>query len=71
MGGQLRVFAKMGLVSQVFSEDSLGQLTGDIAIGHNRYSTRGSSRIDNVQPLLVGKGNDTLAIAHNGNIINA
>ena len=70
-GRKLRVYANMGLVSQVFSEDSLSQLTGDIAIGHNRYSTRGSSRINNVQPILVGKGSGTMAIAHNGNIINA
>ena len=70
-GRKLRVYANMGLVSQVFSEDSLSQLTGDIAIGHNRYSTRGSSRISNVQPILVGKGTGTMAIAHNGNIINA
>jgi amidophosphoribosyltransferase len=70
-GTRLRVYAKMGLVSQVFSEDSLSQLSGDIAIGHNRYSTRGSSRLTNVQPIVVGKSSDTLAIAHNGNIINA
>ena len=69
-GKKLRVYANMGLVSQVFSEDSLSQLTGDIAIGHNRYSTRGSSRITNTQPILVGKGSSTMAIAHNGNIIN-
>ena len=60
----------MGLVSQVFSEDSLTRLTGDIAIGHNRYSTRGSSRVGNVQPIIVGEGSNTLALAHNGNIIN-
>jgi len=70
-GKKLRIYANMGLVSQVFSEDSLSQLTGDIAIGHNRYSTRGSSRITNTQPILVGKGSSTMAIAHNGNIINA
>ena len=70
-GKRLQVYAKMGLVSQVFSEDSLSQLTGDIAIGHNRYSTRGSSRVTNVQPILVGKGSNTIAIAHNGNIVNA
>jgi len=70
-GTKLSVYAKMGLVSQVFSEDSLSQLTGDIAIGHNRYSTRGSSRLTNVQPIVVGRSSDTLAIAHNGNIINA
>jgi amidophosphoribosyltransferase len=61
----------MGLVSQVFSEESLSQLTGDIAIGHTRYSTRGSSRAMNAQPIVLGKGSDTMAIAHNGNLINA
>ncbi len=70
-GKNLQVYAKMGLVSQVFSEESLSQLTGDIAIGHNRYSTRGSSRAMNAQPIVVGKGSDNMAIAHNGNIINA
>jgi len=70
-GKRLQVYAKMGLVSQVFNEDSLSQLSGNIAIGHNRYSTRGSSRVTNVQPIIVGKGKATIAIAHNGNIINA
>ena len=70
-GKSLRVYADMGLVSQVFDEGSLSRLTGNIAIGHNRYSTRGSSQIMNVQPLLVGQGADTLAIAHNGNLTNA
>ena len=70
-GKRLQVYARMGLVSQVFSEDSLSQLTGDIAIGHNRYSTRGSSRVANAQPIIVGKGSNTIAIAHNGNIVNA
>ncbi len=70
-GKRLQVYAKMGLVSQVFDEESLGRLTGHIAIGHNRYSTRGSSRDCNVQPIVVGAGAGTLAIAHNGNITNA
>ena len=70
-GKGLQVYAKMGLVSQVFNEDSLSHLTGNIAIGHNRYSTRGSSRVINVQPIIVGKGKATIAVAHNGNIINA
>ncbi len=70
-GKRLQVYAKMGLVSQIFDEDSLSNLTGHIAIGHNRYSTRGSSRICNIQPIVVGKGSDALAIAHNGNITNA
>ncbi|MEE8598431.1 MAG: amidophosphoribosyltransferase [Dehalococcoidales bacterium] len=70
-GKGLQVYAKMGLVSQVFSEDSLTRLSGDIAIGHNRYSTRGSSRVINVQPIIVGSGSNTMGIAHNGNIVNA
>jgi len=70
-GKRLQVYAEMGLVSQVFTEDSLSQLIGHMAIGHNRYSTRGSSRVINVQPLLVGKGSSTIAVAHNGNIVNA
>ena len=70
-GKRLQVYANMGLVSQVFDEHSLTQLTGDIAIGHNRYSTRGSSRVTNAQPLIVGEGKNALAIAHNGNIVNA
>lgn len=69
-GKKISVYARMGLVSQVFSEDSLKQLSGHIAIGHNRYSTMGSSRICNAQPMVVSKGSDTLAIAHNGNIVN-
>ncbi len=70
-GKKLRVHARMGLVSQVFNEESLSQLTGHIAIGHNRYSTKGSSRICNAQPIVVSNGSDTIAIAHNGNILNA
>jgi len=70
-GKRLQVYARMGLVSQVFTEDSLSHLKGDIAIGHNRYSTRGSSRVVNAQPLIVGNGENAIAIAHNGNIVNA
>jgi len=70
-GRKIQVYANMGLVSQVFNEETLSQLTGDIAIGHNRYSTRGSSRLTNAQPIVVGKDSNSLAIAHNGNIVNA
>ncbi len=71
-GKKINVYARMGLVSQVFSEESLTQLAGGyIAIGHNRYSTTGSNRDCNVQPIIVGKGSNTIAVAHNGNIINA
>ncbi|MBI4186499.1 MAG: amidophosphoribosyltransferase [Chloroflexi bacterium] len=70
-GSRLHVYADMGLVSQVFNEDALDLLRGDIAIGHNRYSTTGSSRIINAQPILAGKGAESIAVAHNGNIVNA
>ena len=70
-GQKLQVYARMGLVSQVFTEESLSQLGGHIAIGHNRYSTKGSSRICNAQPMIVGKEIEPIAIAHNGNIVNA
>ena len=70
-GKKIRVYVGMGRVSHVFSEDSLSHLTGHIAIGHNRYSTAGSSRVGNAQPIVVGDGDSTIAIAHNGNIINA
>jgi amidophosphoribosyltransferase len=70
-GKKIEVFAKMGLVSQVFNETALSQLKGYIAIGHDRYSTTGSSRTCNAQPILVGEGDKTIAIAHNGNITNS
>jgi amidophosphoribosyltransferase len=70
-GKKLQVYARMGLVSQVFDENTLSQLTGHIAIGHNRYSTTGSSRVCNAQPILLSSNSDELAIAHNGNIVNA
>ena len=70
-GKKIQFYGDMGLVSQVFDENSLGQLTGHIAIGHNRYSTTGSSRRMNIQPLLLGTGADTIAIGNNGNIVNS
>ncbi|MFC1873489.1 amidophosphoribosyltransferase [Chloroflexota bacterium] len=70
-GEGIQFYGKMGLVSHVFNEESLSQLKGHIAIGHNRYSTTGSNRIANVQPIIVGDGENTFAISHNGNIVNA
>lgn len=70
-GKGIQIYTNMGLVTQVFNEESLSKLTGHIAIGHNRYSTSGSSEICNAQPIIVGKGAETIAIAHNGNIVNA
>jgi amidophosphoribosyltransferase len=70
-GKKIRVFTGMGRVSSIFTEDSLKPLTGHIAIGHNRYSTSGSSSPANAQPILVGNDSYTIAIAHNGNLVNA
>ena len=61
----------MGLVSQVFDPASLGKLKGDRAIGHVRYSTTGSSTLANAQPLVADTVRGPLAIAHNGNLVNA
>ncbi len=70
-GKKISIYTGMGRVSNVFSEESLSKLAGHIAIGHNRYSTSGSSRAANAQPIVVGNGNAAMAIAHNGNIVNA
>ena len=70
-GRRIRLHAGMGLVSQVFDETTLGQLPGVMAIGHNRYSTMGSSRRANVQPILVKGAQGEIALGHNGNIINS
>lgn len=69
--GKLYIHTDMGLVSHVFNEDELAKLKGDMAIGHNRYSTTGSSAACNAQPVLVGSTDLKLALGHNGNIINA
>jgi amidophosphoribosyltransferase len=61
----------MGLVSQVFQEEDLHHLQGFAAIGHTRYSTTGSSRLENAQPFVVRGPNGTIALGHNGNIVNA
>ncbi len=61
----------MGLVSQVFNEDNLGNLHGDRAIGHTRYSTTGSASLRNAQPYVIETLEGPLAVAHNGNLLNA
>ncbi|MGQ9811617.1 MAG: amidophosphoribosyltransferase, partial [bacterium] len=61
----------LGLVNEVFDDLNLRNITGRIAIGHNRYSTTGSPRTSNVQPLIVDIKGRPLAIAHNGNLVNA
>lgn len=61
----------MGLVNEVFSEKKLNELLGNIGIGHVRYSTAGASCIENTQPLVLNYVKGTLALAHNGNLVNA
>lgn len=70
-GQRIYLHTQMGLVAQVFDEASLSQLRGNIAIGHTRYSTMGSSRIINAQPLKVDSPLGEMALGHNGNIVNA
>ncbi|MCD6303258.1 MAG: amidophosphoribosyltransferase [Anaerolineae bacterium] len=69
-GQRAKLYKDMGLVSQVFNEDNLKPLQGHIAIGHNRYSTTGSSRRLNAQPFLLESMLGPVAIAHNGNLVN-
>ena len=70
-GENVVVHADMGLVTQIFREPDFYPLVGDMAIGHTRYSTSGSSELCNAQPLLVEGEHGQLAVANNGNIINA
>ncbi|HTZ10994.1 MAG TPA: amidophosphoribosyltransferase [Candidatus Margulisiibacteriota bacterium] len=69
--GIVCVHKDMGLVSDVFDEQVLGKLKGDMACGHVRYSTTGSSVLKNSQPLLIDYAKGTLCIAHNGNLVNS
>jgi amidophosphoribosyltransferase len=70
-GGVIRMHTGMGLVAEAFTDGDLEKVTGDLSIGHTRYSTTGSSDSQNAQPLLVHGVNGTLALGHNGNIINS
>jgi amidophosphoribosyltransferase len=69
-GNEVRSHKDMGLVSQVFNESILKQLEGNLAVGHTRYSTTGSSRRANAQPAILETRLGTLALAHNGNLVN-
>ena len=70
-GKQFREFKGMGLVSQIFNGDILHDLIGNMAVGHTRYSTTGSSALRNAQPLTGNCLRGQIAIAHNGNLTNA
>jgi len=69
--GSMHLEVGMGLVADVFSDSRLKKLPGNIAIGHNRYSTTGGSRIKNAQPCLIEYAGGTMAMGHNGNLVNA
>ena len=69
--GNICAHKGMGLVSEVFHEDVLQKLHGNIGIGHVRYSTAGASSVENAQPIFYNYSKGTLALAHNGNITNA
>lgn len=69
--GKVTAYKDMGLVNEVFTGEQLESMKGDIGVGHVRYSTAGSSTRENAQPLVLNYVKGTLALAHNGNLINA
>jgi len=70
-GSNLMSHKGMGLVGDVFGDAALARLKGEAAVGHVRYSTTGSSNINNAQPFLITYSHGQIAIAHNGNLVNA
>jgi amidophosphoribosyltransferase len=70
-GLNLHQHKAMGLVADIFTEDALKNLRGSLAIGHTRYSTAGDSALLNAQPILVQSNKGSIALAHNGNLVNA
>jgi len=70
-GLSLRQHKAMGLVADIFTEEVLSHLRGSLAIGHTRYSTAGDSALLNAQPILVQSNKGAIALAHNGNLVNA
>ena len=69
--GKIEYYKEMGLVQEVFNDEIIGRLQGDISIGHVRYSTTGESYVANAMPLVVYHRSGSLALAHNGNLVNA
>ena len=70
-GARVNVYKSMGLVADIFTEAVLSTLPGHMAIGHTRYSTAGDSALANAQPIMVDCNKGRIAIAHNGNLVNA
>ena len=68
--GNLNVHRGMGLVHEVFDENTLHSLKGNLGVGHVRYSTTGETSLQNAQPLVLNYVKGTLALAHNGNLVN-
>jgi amidophosphoribosyltransferase len=69
--GRARLHRGMGLVADLFDDRKFGELSGDVAVGHTRYSTAGSTVLANAQPYLVNYREGPLSVAHNGNLTNA
>src|SRR5918999_3127322 len=70
-GARIRAVREMGYVNEIFDQQTLATLPGHVAIGHTRYSTAGESKLSNAQPILIDCVHGQMAIAHNGNIVNA
>jgi len=70
-GEQLRAHKAMGTVADIFTEEVLASIRGTLAIGHTRYSTAGDSALLNAQPIMVQSNKGAIALAHNGNLVNA
>ncbi|MCS7174906.1 amidophosphoribosyltransferase [Pseudothermotoga sp.] len=70
-GRRIKFHKGLGLVNEVFNEEILDELSGQLAVGHVRYSTTGSNLFDNAQPIVVEWKGKTIAVVHNGNLVNA
>src|SRR5437764_11050916 len=70
-GEKLQLHKSMGLVSDIFTAEALATIPGSLAIGHTRYSTTGDSALLNAQPIMVECNKGKIALAHNGNLVNA
>ena len=70
-GESVEMHKGLGLITEAFSQEDLNRLKGHIAIGHVRYSTTGSTKVENAQPLLASSKLGQIAMAHNGNLVNA
>src|SRR5438094_9294818 len=69
--GRMAIYKSMGLVADIFTAEALARVPGSLAIGHTRYSTAGDSALLNAQPIMVECNEGKIALAHNGNLVNA